>query len=439
MKLRLSLLTLLLFATATAQHNISGTMSPPDEYKWIIVYRLKPGSQNYIVDGQVSEGKFSVTIPADAQPGVYRLVYAVPQEEFNFDVIYSGEEDIELQFNTETGAQFTASKENILYNSYVQEIQAMEQEISTFFYPEVAKETIWNDGFTKMKTIQQNYEQKTEGMLAQTFITANTPYIPKKREDIIDFIANKKAQYLAPIDYSDATLQSSTFLTDKTLGYIFTAISVDAVTAAQQEQEVVANISTVAKKLDTIAPAYKTLLFQEVWEYATLNSLQTIADEVYTSYIKPWATESGQQDVISQIELHNRLRLGAMAPEITWEENNTQHQLSTQTGNTNYVLVFWSSTCGHCLNELPKLQTALNSKTDVKVIAVGLEDDTYSWDIEKKQLSNFTHVLSLGKWDSDYANVYDIHSTPTYYVLDTDKKIVSKPESYTNVLSFLEK
>ncbi|HCO85735.1 MAG TPA: thiol:disulfide interchange protein, partial [Arenibacter sp.] len=54
------------------------------------------------------------------------------------------------------------------------------------------------------------------------------------------------------------------------------------------------------------------------------------------------------------------------------------------------------------------------------------------------KLSNFVHGIALGKWESPYADIYDIQQTPTYYVLDNEKRIVARPGDYEEVLKFLK-
>ena len=101
---RSSLLFTLLFAlVANAQHSISGTFTPAKDYKWVIAYHLKAGEQAYTADTSIKNGAFSLSLPAEAEPGTYRLVYAVPQEKYYFDVIYDGKEDVKLNFDAEKG------------------------------------------------------------------------------------------------------------------------------------------------------------------------------------------------------------------------------------------------------------------------------------------------------------------------------------------------
>jgi len=141
---------------------------------------------------------------------------------------------------------------------------------------------------------------------------------------------------------------------------------------------------------------------------------------------------------LEQIEVHNRLRLGAIAPNIKWKKSSDEYELSMLEGAENYILVFWSSTCSHCLRELPALQNELKNNENVRVVAVGIEDNDITWNQESARLPHFEHAIAIGKWESEYADLYAIDKTPTYFILDKDKKIIAKPENDKEIVEFLE-
>lgn len=122
-KVLLIITFLLLVTFVTGQKTISGTFPTAKDYFWIMAYYLKSGSQVYVVETRLKNGKFTLNMPADAKPGIYRLTYAIPQEEFYFDVIYNEDEAINLIFNTD-GVSYTKSKENLLLNSYTKKINS---------------------------------------------------------------------------------------------------------------------------------------------------------------------------------------------------------------------------------------------------------------------------------------------------------------------------
>jgi protein-disulfide isomerase len=91
------------------------------------------------------------------------------------------------------------------------------------------------------------------------------------------------------------------------------------------------------------------------------------------------------------------------------------------------VIIFWSSTCGHCLEELPKIKDILADKKDLTVIAIGLEDEADNWQKMIGAYQDFIHVLGLGKWGNPTSDAYGVESTPSFFLLDKDKAIIAKP------------
>mgnify|MGYP000185692316 CR=1 FL=1 len=131
--------------------------------------------------------------------------------------------------------------------------------------------------------------------------------------------------------------------------------------------------------------------------------------------------------------------VGRTAPDFYWKEGKKTFRLSELKGAENYILVFWSTTCSHCLREIPELHKFTIDNKDVKVIAFSLEDDKYGWESYKENLYGWHNVLGLEKWKNKTARTYNIHSTPSYFILNADKKIIAKPEELKDVKLFLDK
>ncbi|MFK7814051.1 MAG: TlpA family protein disulfide reductase [Maribacter sp.] len=424
--------------TIQAQHTISGTFSPAKEYTWLIAYKLKPGTQVYSADTEIKNGEFNLNIPEGSPKGTYRLVYGVPQEEFYFDVIYNGKEDIKLAFNSASGAEFNTSSENILFGTYFNEINALEREIITYYSSGSTDLKAYQEILVKYQKVQDSYEKKSVNLIANQFIKANQPYLPSDYESIQDFVRKRKNSYFENLDLANPVLQASGFLTDKLANYVFTALPLEPLKKAETEKEIQANVTTVFEKLNEVSETYRFHILYTLWTQSSGSGFNDTADFIYNQYLKSSNAAITNKDIIDKIEIHNRLRIGATAPEINWKNGDESKKLSTLEGADNYLLIFWSSTCGHCLKELPALHKELEENKNVKVIAVGLEDDDISWNIESSKLENFEHAIAIGKWESEYAQLYDIQSTPTYYVLDKDKYIIAKPESDKDVVAFLK-
>ena len=137
--------------------------------------------------------------------------------------------------------------------------------------------------------------------------------------------------------------------------------------------------------------------------------------------------------------------IGQKAPDFSLEiEENEKlitKNLSDLEGSENYIIVFWSSTCSHCLDEIPQLQSLVQSleKGFVKTIAIGLEDEPYRWKDLTYTYPEFIHVYGEGKWENEVGNTYGVTATPTYFVLNKDKKIIFKPEDFESLKTFYNK
>ncbi len=422
----------------SAQHRISGTFSPAKEYKWLIAYNLKAGNQVYAADSPIKNGAFTLNLPENTPVGTYRLVYAVPQEEFYFDVLYNGKEDIKLSFTSENGVVFNESTENKLLNTYFREIQEQERKLINFYTSNTRNKKEFRTLIKNYQELQQSYEQRAEGTLALEFIKANRPYIPTKYEPLEAYITHKKETYFNPINFNSSTLQASSFISDKLVNYVFTALPIKQMKQIEIEKILQANIDTAFSKASGLSDAYQFHIANTLWTQTSINNYNTTADYIFNKYLKPSTAAKTNEEIIKNIERHNRLRIGAISPEIKWNDGSSLKTLSELQGAESYILIFWSSTCGHCLRALPDLHKELKNHPKIKVLAVGLEDDERTWKPESAKLSHFEHAIALGKWDSEYAATFNIDATPTYFILDKEKRILAKPENDKELIEFLK-
>ena len=88
--------------------------------------------------------------------------------------------------------------------------------------------------------------------------------------------------------------------------------------------------------------------------------------------------------------------------------------------------------------EIPEFYTFISGIENIKVVAVGLEDEKQSWEVMTKEYTEFINILDLDKWSSQKVKDYGISSIPTYLVLDAEKKILAKPEDFNELKSMFE-
>ena len=438
---RLFFITLLIPYLLLAQHSIKGAFSPAKDYNFALLYKVNPTISNYVKNAEIQEdGSFEFELDSTHTKGTYRLVYAVPQEDYNFDIIYNGKEDIELTFNSETGVEFKKSTENKLLTSYNNSMSMVTQSIGNYFSQGSKDTTALKAIFKTQRETQANFEKAAKDTRALAFIKANKPYIPKKIEGVKTYINNLKKHYFDYVDFNNPILQSSNFLEERMLNYVFGMSS----EIEDELENYKKNIDVVYSHMKTAPKEVQRILLFDLWQQMSDLGHESVANFIAETYLMDIAVSLNDQELLQSLILYQSLSKGAVAPdfdiEIKVKDKLVTKKLSAFKGAENYVIVFWSSTCSHCLDEVPQLQTFVNSleKNKVQVVAIGLEDEPYGWKNITYDYPYFIHVYGEGKWDNEIGNAYGVSSTPTYFILDKNKKIVSKPEDFEILKTFFE-
>ncbi len=439
------LLFLLLFAPAVffGQHSIKGTFAPAGEFEIALLYKVEPTHSNYVTNAPIaSDGSFEIKLDSTVTKGMYRITYAVPQEEYNFDVIYNGEESVELSFNSETGIEFLASRENKLLESYTNSMLMITNSIGNYFRDgSETKDTLALASiFKTQRETQQGFEEASKGTIASHFIKANRPYVPEDIIDVKTYVEGLKTHYFDHVDFNSEVLQRSKFLTERMLNYVFGMSSQNGNEAEDYKK----NIRVFSKAMKVAPDEIKKSLFTDLWEQMVDLKIESVANFIAENYLMDLSVKLNDQQLLQALILYQNTAIGTEAPdfsiEITKKDNTTKTLLSKLDIAENYIVAFWSSSCSHCLEEIPQLHEYTNALEDkkLKVIAIGLEDEPYKWKNLTYDFPNFLHVYGEGKWDNEIGNSYGVTATPTYFILDKNKKIAAKPEDFQELKMFFE-
>ena len=168
----------------------------------------------------------------------------------------------------------------------------------------------------------------------------------------------------------------------------------------------------------------------------------TLSVYLTKTYLLPLARQLNHTELIPTLEAFLRIAVGGKAPNFNIEnfsEISKQSLYDLEDANT-YLLIFWSSDCGHCLNELPDIHAYILSHPEKKisVVAIGIEKNTAQWTKTIAPWSAFIHSIAEGKWEHEITKSYDIQATPTYFVLDASKVITDKPFSLNDLKTVLD-
>lgn len=134
-------------------------------------------------------------------------------------------------------------------------------------------------------------------------------------------------------------------------------------------------------------------------------------------------------------------QIGLAAPDLNLTDT-TGKNISLYSIQSPFTLVaFWDPNCGHCKEEIPRLDSMYLAKWKAKGVAVYsvniYENDVPAWKkfISEKNLpKDWVHVFQTKEARQaeekagipNYRQLYDIFKTPTIYLLDKDKRIIAK-------------
>ena len=136
--------------------------------------------------------------------------------------------------------------------------------------------------------------------------------------------------------------------------------------------------------------------------------------------------------------------VGRTAPDFSWKEEGKDMKLSTLNDGEKYLLIFWSTGCPHCVKDIPELHKFMQNHKNTSVVSFGIEstDAIPVWEQFIINLPNWHNAMGTHpdyKWDNETVRKYNLVETPTFLVLDSNKKIIAMPDQLEDVKAYFEK
>ncbi|WP_223269108.1 MULTISPECIES: TlpA family protein disulfide reductase [unclassified Polaribacter] len=445
---------LLISTISQAQHTVKGSMSPKLESDWVILYKLEGTKQVFVnnttikTDSIIVNGKkqvvgsFEIKLPATAKPGSYRATYRL--EEAGFVDFFYNKENVSFIFNPnypQEAIAFQESTENKLYTAYMKDVSMAQQrldsiQVAVLQDPTLDLKAYYLKVYKEVDSVQNTYVQKTKNKYIAPFVKASARINPPEiLSSVNEYLSNIKNTFFNTLDFSNKALMNSSFLSNRILDYVFYINFSDD----EEQQQILykKSIETILSKIQNVS--YKRDIIQFLIENFEISKNLEIIDYLFENhYNKLPENLQNKQFIAEKLALFSA-EIGRVAPDFSWNENGKTLKLSALNDAENYVLVFWSTSCSHCLREIPELHSYMKNKTAMKVIGFALENDASVWsNYKNEKLLGWHNVLGLKKWKNETARTYQINSTPTYFILDKNKKIISKPTEFKDLVAFID-
>lgn len=417
----------LLFASIgiSAQFNVTAKVSGGSVGNEAYLYSLD-GSKDILVSKLSLTGdSFKYKVP-NRYVGMMKLFfpktnYAVnfisENKDVNLDVKVSGDKVSEIVYNDASNRLMNDVQDKERKKQYILPAlyQIMEYyKPSDVFYAAMEKEV---KGLSDAKTTI-NSEQNP---FVSYYVTNYGKYVEESAnsavsdQDLIKFISN-----------SNELLETSSLLRPVLLRYLNTK-------GAENNDAKVDKLLT-AVNVETSRGQTVLSEFIDIFDVYSMNTLK----EKYLNQAKNLKCEINSR-LTSTIQTNESVNVGAV-----FANSNLDNAINTTAKSLHdlkaakKVIVFWSSTCSHCETDLPNFIPVYQKLKAANIEIVGFSLDSEQSAYQNKA-KNYPWISSseLKGWYSSYVDKYNVHATPSYFVLDANNKIIAKPNMSKDVLEFL--
>lgn len=286
------------------------------------------------------------------------------------------------------------------------------------------------------KAYIKNFYSNNPGFLSANFVKANNEpeylqYITSAdgKIDSTLMYPTYKAHFFDNFTFTDARLIYTPVFAQK-IDFYFDKLVVPVRDSLEKEIDRVMTLASVNKDMETYMAWFLSLKYE---------TSQVMGHDALFVYIVRKYLETGKVDylypevkdnILKRINTLEPLLLDKVAPNlILVDTNNFAHSL--QATKARYTLLFfWESTCGHCQAEMPKVlkfYEEFHSKYNLEIYGVSTDTSFVKWkEYIKKNALPWINVNGHLSVSGNYHTLYDIRSTPIMYLLDENKKILTK-------------
>jgi thiol-disulfide isomerase/thioredoxin len=244
------------------------------------------------------------------------------------------------------------------------------------------------------------------------------------------------AKYFDNIDFTDESLIHTKVMSDRIETFMRSF-------SKGEESGFINCVSTVAEKTKVNDRVLEFSLNQMLVGFYESN-MENMCMYIIDNYINGEAC--GDSDLSNVIKTTassiKNLSIGNTPPNIQLTTSNgSKYDLFKTASSNKYTLVmFWSSWCEHCKGEAPEVKACYDQwkAKGFDIVGVSIDKNKQAWTNALTERGfTFPQVCGMNEYQSPVAKDYRVSKTPTFYLLDSEHKIVLKPKGIREVQTFL--
>lgn len=449
----------IIFINTSAQ-TFTVTLQAP-QYKKGIAYLTYHMGKNLNVEDSAAVSNTGVavfTAKRKLPPGIYAMV--LPEKRISLDFFVDKEQVITVKIGDTADLVnkviVTGSKENLLFQQYQQYIsvkgKSLEGERQAYLKSTTKKDSVLHEAnYLKLNKELNEYRdgiitKQPNSMMAILLNAMKEPQmLGNKMQTVNDSLENYyyyKSHYWDGITFMDARILRTPFFLPKFEKYYREIIvpQSDSIIRESDYQLLLARSSPEVYKFmlnwltdEYISPKYmgQDAVFVHLFE------------KYHSKGLTSWLNEKQMETISRRAYMLMANLIGLKAANLEMVDT-TGKPTALYSQEADYTVVcFWDPNCGHCKEELPRLDSIYRAswkQHGVRIYAMlsgdAKEDLKPEWTkyIREHNLGDWVHVYQAKELEAaglaaqkpSYRQLYDITQTPTLYLLDNEKRIIGK-------------
>lgn len=238
--------------------------------------------------------------------------------------------------------------------------------------------------------------------------------------------------YWDDVDFSDTALVDSKVFSDRLVAFLYQYACCDE---QQFDSLSVSGVGMVLEKAKVNMRVYEFVIEFLLNGYSTMGKSQVV--DYLLSYPKLFEGEVSMEEGLrldSITEPYQLVKVGAKAPDFIGTTIDGKAYSIYGSSAKHIIVVFWSTDCEYCHDFLTAIRKNLDLKSEYELVTFALAEnsDDVKHTVRKMRLPGY-HFYDALRWESAPFLNYHITSTPTVFVLDENKTIVSKPYDWNEL------
>jgi len=286
------------------------------------------------------------------------------------------------------------------------------------------------------KAYIKNFYSSNPGFLSANFVKANNEpdylqYItsPEGKIDSSLIYPTYKAHFFDNFTFSDVRLIYTPVFAQK-IDFYLDKMVVPTRDSLEKDIDRLMSLASVNKEMEKYMAWFLSLKY----ETSQVMGHDALFVYIVRKYLEPgkvgWQYPEVKDNILKRVNTLEPLLLEKPAPNLILLDTNNIPRSLIATKARYTLLFFWESTCGHCQQEMPKVlkfYDEFHSKYNLEIFGVSTDTSLVKWKAYiKKNDMKWINVNGHLSVSGNYHSLYDIRSTPIMYLLDENKKILTK-------------